>query len=75
MAAEVDHVGIVNNEPSSSSSVGTPGVGVAFSPGGTREWIPSCSKELKPIVGMKFKDHGGRCIILYSLFNCFWFHC
>ncbi|XP_021864998.1 protein FAR1-RELATED SEQUENCE 5-like [Spinacia oleracea] len=48
-------VGIIINEPS-SSSVGTPRVFTSLSPGGTREWIPSCSEELKPIVGMNFKD-------------------
>ncbi|XP_056688516.1 protein FAR1-RELATED SEQUENCE 5-like [Spinacia oleracea] len=48
-------VGIIINEPS-SSSIGTPRVFTSLSPGGTREWIPSCSEELKPIVGMNFKD-------------------
>ncbi|XP_056697588.1 protein FAR1-RELATED SEQUENCE 5-like [Spinacia oleracea] len=48
-------VGIIVNEPS-SSSVGTPRVFTSLSPGGTKEWIPSCSEELKPIVGMNFKD-------------------
>ncbi|XP_056697679.1 protein FAR1-RELATED SEQUENCE 5-like [Spinacia oleracea] len=44
---------------SSSSSVTSYLIHLVFtslSPGGTREWIPSCSEELKPIVGMNFKD-------------------
>ena len=39
---------------SNSNVAVTPEVIPILSPGGTREWIPCCSDELKPVVGMKF---------------------
>ena len=49
----------MNDEYPTSSSCNTnlnvtPEVLPILTPGGTREWIPTCSHELKPTLGMKF---------------------